>query len=472
MPDADTFAKQAGNARLLMGLSLYYAGDFVPAADLLESAHAEAASSEQAEEALWLGVVALDRAVDAGRTSLTERRDRLAELFLQSYPGGERAAKLLLRQAAAGSLSDDEAVEILLAVEQTSPLYESARRHAARLLYRLFRSAPDAESDFAALRFVSVAEQVLAMDRKDALSADKDVSEKAAQEIVTLVRQILDALLQSSAPDLNRARSALQILRSIATQSGYDLSEIEDELAYRRLQIAVHMNDEREIRKEMAVLNSMGGQFAESADRLLYARAWREWNENLRSPSFARPVAEYGARVLLQFDDDDLGRASVASLYNSVAEAAFSLWFAEADEQMREVALRLDRAQLEFGRKTTSSLRRLAIAAESVGALEESLEAWRMLLAGLPLDSDGWFEARYQTIRVLQRLEPDRAREAMEQYVVLHPDFGPEPWGERLRQLQRDLETGAIPENPSEPPEPEGSSEESEEPDEGGEGDG
>jgi len=455
MSDADRFPKQRGNARLLMGLSLYYAGDYMPAADFLEKAHSDAPSSEQAEEALWLAVVALDRAVDAGRISLTQRRDRLAELFLRSYPSGERAAKLLLRRAAAGSLPDDQAVEILLDVEQTSPLYGAARRHAARLLYRLFREAPQGEADFAALRFVTVAEQVLAMDRKAAIGADQDIAIEAADEIVTLVRQILDALLRSTAPDLDRARSALQVLRSMSLQAGYDLSDIEDELAYRRLQIAVHENDENAIRREMSTLNAMGGQFAENAERLLYGRAWRAWNENRRSASFARPVAEYGARVLLQFDDEDLGQAAVASLYNSVAEAAFTIWFAEADETMRDIALRLDRAQVEFGRKTTASLRRLAIASEAVGETQEALEAWRMLLAGLPLDSEAWFEARYQSIRLLQLQDPDRAKEVMSQHVVLHPQFGPEPWGDRLRQLRLDLETNSVPDNPTLPPEPE-----------------
>ncbi|MCH7791969.1 MAG: hypothetical protein IID31_06785, partial [Planctomycetes bacterium] len=450
--DAQQFAEQLGNARLLQGLSLFYAGEFEDAAALLEAAHAGAPNPAQAEEALWLVVIALDRAVERGRTSLSPELVRLTTLYLQSYPSGERAAKLLLSRA--GAMSDERAVEILLGVESDSPLYESARRHAAQLLYRIFRRADVSDRDFAALQFVTIAEQVLALDRRLITSADKDESLEAASRVIGHVRQILDALLRSSGPDLERAQAALQILDGTAAQSGIDLSELQPELAYRRLQIAVHRNDEIRIELLLAELHALGGIFSDNADRLVYDRARRLWRLNEDDVLAATRVVRTGARVALQFDDLAVRRRDVASLLDTVAAAAAMLWDTERDEAMRDIALEFDRRLIENGHKTIAALRRLALLAESIGQTVESLDAWRMLLSGLPVDDDEWFEARYHTIRLLWHSDAPRAAEVMRQFVLLHPDYGPEPWGPLLRELDRTMSDARAGQPKGTPPPP------------------
>src|SRR5690606_20735093 len=71
--------------------------------------------------------------------------------------------------------------------------------------------------------------------------------------------------------------------------------------------------------------------------------------------------------------------------------------------------------------------------------VETALDAWRRLLAGLHQGSADWYEARYHSLRLLWQTDPDTAREVMTQHRLLHPDFGPDPWGQRLRDLNAQM---------------------------------
>ncbi len=437
--DASEFPEQLGNAKLIAGLSLYYASEFESAAKLLEAAHADAPSSTQAEEALWLVVIAIDRAVEDGRAELEPELDRLTTLYLQTYPGGDRAATLLLRRASSGAMSDERAVQVLLGVKSDSPLFASSRRHAGQLLYKIYRRASAGDREFAALQFVTIAEQVLAIDRRLVHSADMDEAMAAASRVVGQVRQILDALLHSSSPDLARAEEALQTLQGVAAESGIDLTDLEAELTFRRLQIAVHHNDERAIAGTLARLHAIGGMFSDNADRLVYDRARRFWSLNAADAVLARKVVETGERVVLQFDEGEAKRQDVASLFDAIASAAAIVWTEEKDEVMRDIAIARDRALLAAGHKTEASLKRLAEFSESAGMTQEALEAWRIMLAGVAVGGHKWYEARYHSLRLLARIDHARAVEVMHQYVLLHPDFGPDPWGPQLRELEQKL---------------------------------
>ncbi len=435
--DAPRFPQEQTNAGLLLGLSLYYAGDLEQAADRLERVHASSPPGTQAEEALWLAVVALDRAVEGDRPSLKDRRDRLGALFLRTYPRTERAARLLLRRASAGLLTDDQAVETLLGVSPESPLYASARRHAAGLLYSIYRGSRGQARDFAALRFAAVAEEALGADRADVMSPDKTRSREGTERAVARVRQLLDAVLGMSAPDIERAARALETLDAIAVYAGASLDQVADEIAFRRLQIALARADEDEITRRRDELNAIGGRWADSAARLLYRKALAALRLRPEDPGAAREVVRHGLPVIGQFAEGPAALAdpAVYTLHHEVAGAAALLWSLEHDESMRDLALRLDRGLLAAGSPSAQVLRRYAGISEACGEVAPALDAWRRILSGVRQDSGDWYEARYHSLRLLAASDPGRAREAMDQHKVLHPDFGPEPWGPMLRDL-------------------------------------
>lgn len=435
--DAAQFPEERTNAGLLLGLALYYADDLVAAADRLESVHASAAGPDQAQEALWLAIVALDRAAELRQPSLAPRRDRLATLYLNAYPRHERAARLLLRRASSGLISEEDAAQVLLAVPADSPLYEAARRHASGLLYGLFRKARSPDRDFAALRFATVAEEVLAFDRRTVNEASEEKAMEAAGAIVLRVRQILDAVLGMSAPDLERAAKALEILDATSAYAGLDLTDVEGEIAFRRFQIALARGDRADMQRRLDRLHALGGRFADAADRLLYRRALDAWSAARADTRAAAEVVAHGARIMTQFraDADALADPAVYNLHNTVADAAAAVWRASADQAMRDTALRIDRNLLDAGKPTGQVLRRYAELSEAAGDAPAALDAWRQLLAGLSAAAPEWYEARYHSLRLLAAADPARARQALDQHKVLHPDLGPDPWGPMLRDL-------------------------------------
>lgn len=436
-PDAVKFPKEFTQAHMMQGLALYYAGDLVRASASFQTVFERADTSPLREEALWYAIVSLDRAVEEGRRSAVEDRDKLATVYLYTFPATDRAAKLLLRRIDDGLMSDEEAIKVLLEVPKDSPLYEASRRHASRLMYRQYRASRGPERDYAAARFVEVAEELINLDIARARTGSKQESEEAAGFVVLRVRQALDAALSVAAPDLARATRLLDLLDDVASLTGIDLSDDAGEIAYRRLQIALARADPDSITSAIGELHRAGGVYARSGDRLLYQQAVERWQAQNLDVAAATQVVGFGTRVLAQFAplEEHARDASVIGVVNTVAAAATVVWQGGDDASMRDIAVDMDKRLVSLGKQTATSLRRLGVASEAAGDPQTSLNAWTTLMNGLREGSDGWFEARVESIRVLAQLDKPRARAALDQFRVLYPDLGPEPWRTRIHEL-------------------------------------
>lgn len=448
--DAGRFGVQKARAGILRGLSFFYASDFVSAAEQFERAASHATQDKEKQDALWYAIVSLDRAIDSGVPSAISTRDRLATLFLQTFPMSENAARLLLRQARADKISDTEALDILLKVPDDSPLFFAARRQAAKLLYQMFRSSPSSGKDFAALKFAETGEQVLRLEQERALASRDETAREAAQAVIVRVRQLADALLGMTTPDVQRVETALEVLDGVAAYHGMELSQIGPELEYRRLQIAIVRSDELAIQRSADALRVSGGTYGAAADRLLFRRAQRDFKVRPSDAKLAQTVLIYGVRVLEGVPPDASDAASV-NLRDTLAEAACVLWRSEADAGMRDLAIKLDKQQLACGKRTAPSLRRLGELLEIISERTESLEAWQELLLGLKQGTPEWFEARYESLRVLTILNSGEAAAVMQQHKVFYPEYGPAPWGEKLKQLDADIRSGSAPPAPPTP---------------------
>lgn len=439
--DAAAFARDRDRAGVLAGVCLFLAGRFEESAELLESAAAAGAVPERREEAIWLAIASLDRAVDGNRPSLAARRDRLALLYLEQFPASERAARLLIRRASDGLVSDARAAEILMGVSADSPLYGTARRYAARLLYRVWRSAMADERSRSARAFMEVADEVLVLDEAAMSLASDEEWARIAADTLLRERQVLDVLLANPDPNVERARRAIANVESAAGGSE-KLGDIGGELAYRRLQIAVALNDEAGIARATDELASFGGKFAEAGDRIAYRRALEAWRANRTAEPEARRVIAIGSRLIERIGS---GRATLADpstfgLHDTVSEAAASIWRTTGDTGMRDRSLAIDRAISDAGLATGTVLRRRAELAESAGLKIEALDAWRSLLAGYKEGTTDWFESRYNSLRLLLETDPQEAKLAFEQHAILRPDLGPAPWNERFELLRARIE--------------------------------
>jgi hypothetical protein len=254
----------------------------------------------------------------------------------------------------------------------------------------------------------------------------------AAKSIILNARRLADALLTSPTPDVPRVEAALALLDSVVAYHKIDASLFAEEILYYRLQIGDLKRDKPEVERRLAELRKAGGKYALYAEKLMYRRASEAWKGSPADTALATAVVRHGLVIL---GNPSTTPALARSLRASVAEAAAAVWRAEKDAMMRDRAIELDRALIDSGAKSESVLRRYAELVESKGEIKPALEAWRDLLAGLEHPLPEWYEARYNSIRLLWEVDKPGAAEAMRQHKVLFPNPGPEPWGQKLREL-------------------------------------
>lgn len=448
--DAERFKDERSGACMLSGMAWLHAGSTVEAAVRLERASTlatQAGATERAEESLWYAVVAYERAAATGIGTLKAERDRVAQLYLATYPRGDRAARLLLRLADSGAIGSEQAIGILMGIERDSPLYEAARRQAAKLMYAQVRSSRGATRDALAVRYADVAFELLGLDQRHAVDATGDARAAASMAVLDRARQMLDVLLGMSTPDADRATRVFRVIDDLDRTIGLDVSAHAQELEYRRLEIALARNDAEAVRQHSASLRTAGGRFAELADRRLYRDAALGWQRSPDNLALAASVVEHGTRVIKTTGSDPstLSNPAMASLHMTVASAAAAIWKQTKDPVMLALATQLDEAMMGAGPPSASLLRRRAELAEASGNAEAALEAWRTLLAGSDEGSSAWFEARAQSLRLLAGIDPARAREALDQHKLMHPALGPSPWKEELQKLDAALPASSRP---------------------------
>lgn len=437
-PDAAAFVEERANTGIMLGMALYYKDTPAEAADRFEETTRIAPKGDRHAESLWMTVASLERAVENGRTELGDRLRGAAALFVRMYPGTDRAARLLLRFADDDLLDPDAAVAMLLELDRSSPIYDAARAHAADTLYRRYARSREPARTTIASRFLPVA-----MDRIEAgLRTLRDGDVSGLDGLLIRARQALDAALTPLATDPSAARRAFAALQEIGVRAPDTLAsaDIDAELIYRKLQLAIAEGDADAERSAYQELSTLGGAYLDAAGRFLFERARAAWADS-GDPADARRVVEIGTGLL---GTDEIPRARL-TVADSVANAATSLWTTQTDRVMLMVALDLDRLVARSHTPTSGLLRRLAKNAEAAEEPTLARETWERLAAALPPSDPAWYEARYESIRLLADQSRDDALAAIHQHAVLYPDLGPPPWGDRLRALMVTLESGGRP---------------------------
>jgi hypothetical protein len=249
-------------------------------------------------------------------------------------------------------------------------------------------------------------------------------------------RQLAEALLSVSVPDLARVESALASLDQAAFKNGLDTTTFRDELTFRRLQIALARDDEARATVLGDELRGRGGPFASAADALWLRRAVARWQDAPSDAERARGVVFAGTRIM---DGTQAGGGAAGATASQarewVAAAAASLWESTKDAAMRDRALAIDNASLASGVRTHAMLRRVARLSEDAGALQASLDAWLEILASFDPPAEQWYEARIASLRVMLRINPQQAKAALDQTKVLHSKEFPPPFAEQLKRV-------------------------------------
>lgn len=439
--DAESFPAERAKCGVQLGLALYYADEPKRASEAFERAWEASGERSTRERALWFAIVAADRWSEIGDPAekADERADRLAMLYLEQFPRSERAAKLVLRRADASLVGPARAAEILLGVPSDSAIYGAARRRAADLLYRAFKAAPREKRAFAALRFIEIAREAARMARADLREGGADA--EASQRLLVRYRQLLDAYLELDPPDGHRAAEIIDQIESLARETRLSLQGLEGELNYRRVQIALVTRDAEAIDEAVDRLRSLGGPYASAADTLLYRDAYERWQRSPEDAALAEEVLRHGTRLADRrlADGGAIDRGAVRTLLARVARAGRLLWEKRADEIARDIAIRMDARLIEAGVRTPEVLLRHATLAEAASSPRAALDSWRTLLSAAPESSELWYRARANSLGLLAEIDPERARQVLQQYRTLNPDLGPEPWRTRISAVARKL---------------------------------
>ena len=442
-PDAANYRSELDKARLQLGLALYYAGRLVEASNVFEQAAESANTDADRQEAHWRALVALDRLDPAADSPQARRRAQLAILFIQRYPSTERAGRLILTRATGDLIDDATAAQSLLDIPQSSPVYEPARRLAARLLYREFIRSRGSARAIASARFLNVAEEVLATDRNHAERAEQAEAREAAERAFVLARQMLDAALTPEAPDPPRADLVLNTIDQLVSLHNLSTDQHRDELLYRRFQLALARGNDRLAASYADQLSAIGGRYARAAEQLYFRLAASAWRRTPTDPDRATAVVRFGQRLANSLESEPASAPARLAVLNDVAAAAYAAWIVTNDPSLRDAAITADTIILEARPNAGDALERLAVCAEDAGNTDLALQCWRQLLLGRDRGSTPWHEARYHSLRILAQSNPIDALRAYRQHTVLYPSIGPEPWGDRLRALGRQLEQQA-----------------------------
>lgn len=471
--DGDSFKTERAAATAASARALFLSGKAREAAERFSLAFErarDAGDAASAQESLYLAVATLEKAGkhEPGRVdqlAIEERIEQLSTLFIKTYPSSDRAVALTLRSIARTDRTDEEAVRVLRSVSRDSPAYESARRQLARLLYRLYRAAPAPDRPFASARYLKVADEVFAFDRKQAIEARDAAVWPAVDRAVSTGRQMLDALLSVSPPDAGKAEQVMGGVRQVLITTGTPGAAWADEMDFRSVQIEVARG---RLEKADALTDGLRaradsakpGTEALASARRFHAAARRVLLQNadaaLRAAASDGEKAAAAARVLsngLPLTDEivpsreALREGASAAVVSRVAEAGATLWRTRRDAAARDAAIRLDRALVAARGPSGEPLTRLAELSEAAGDGAGALEAWRSLTGVLPEGSEQWHRAKYEAFRLLADSDAKGAASAVTQYLVLNPS-GPDPWHGKIKELGGKLGVAA----PAAPP--------------------
>lgn len=441
--DATAFPDAATSCREMLAWSLRGAGRLAEAAVAFDAVAGEGVGT-RAENALRTAIACIDDA--RAQTRDSDERARLeadlvarVDAFLARFPGSDHVPELLVRKVAVSASPDARDVEELLRVKPDSPEWLSSRKQAVFALYRVFRGgkAPRVET---ARRYIEVLNE-LPVDEATGLPAGSPA----------IARQALELALATEIRDTRLAAGLLDGLAKAGAMGAFDVREADEELAYRRLQLAMYSNRWADVEAALAPFEKPEATaiWAEAALRLAIrgAEARRRASE-MDAPERGGFVATIvragdavferagGAAAALGAKDADRALLDLARI---VLDARVELLRSSSDREEGKRGLVIAEALLERAPRDATLLRAAALCSERAGELERAAERLRTLVGGLPPRSEPWFEAKVEQIRVLAALDPARARAVIAQFRALYPELGPPAVRDRILEIERSL---------------------------------
>ena len=443
-PDAKKFPEAVNACRLMHAWSLRGAGQFAEAAAQFEAVATDSVG-DRAEDAARFSILSLD---DARRktTVATERAAfdadllRRVDAFLARFPGSDHVPELLVRKVAAMAEPSSTDVTDLLRIKPESKDWLVSRRQALEGLYRTFRAGKEPREE-TGRRYIAVLGE-LPVDPATGLPSSSS----------TIARQSLEVLLANEVRATQMAAAMIAALEKSAAAGQFDLREAEEEIAYRRLQLAMLSDRWADVEPALAPFEKPAATklWADAGLRLAIRGA------EAKRRSVPADAAERGAYVacILRAGDAIFARAggvavamepgapdaaALTQIAAIVLDARTELVRSNSDRDQAVLGLEFVEIQLKKRPNDGSLLRAGALFAEASGSLDRASDLLRSLVGGLPPRTEPWFNAKVDQLRVLAKLSPERARAVLAQFRALYPDLGPEPHRSRIIEIEKSL---------------------------------
>ena len=442
-PDVNQYADAAAACRRLIGYCRYFAGRFLDARTAFEEAALSLQQADDAAESLWMAIVSLDMVVQSGGSErLKTQLDDIMTRFLREHPSSKYAPRIVLKQSIIRGAVSQETVESLLSIPENSEMYDAARDRAAHVLYELFRQSSGQRKIGYAVSFIAVAMPI----QSRMMQESESYYESTGKELINRCRMLLEVSLAEGVRRLVAARQTLTWIEELDFQYSEELLTYQDEITFRRVLVRLYSEEEEAagrladeiwVRNEQSICSRL-------ASRAIFRHAHRRWQDAESSLvvelATLLQIDRYGGRILLETAGERgaLSDPVVLTYHAAVAEAALLIWKRTGEERKARAAMVIYDKLLDAKPNNAKFLRATAILAEQLGRTERSLECWRHILSGSEIRSPQWFEAKFHQIDLLVQIDPKRARRVLDQHIQLNPDYGPDPWGARLKGLDED----------------------------------
>jgi hypothetical protein len=438
--DIAQYEDAAQSCRLMRAWSQRGAGRHEDAAKSFDAV-VEASVGARAEDAARAAIACIDD-LRAEATDPTARdgaeKDLVARIdaFLSRFPASDHVPALLVRKIAVVADPTSADVDRLLQVKPDTKEWLPARRQALSALYRTFRAGKEPRADVGR-RYVEILGE-LPVDPKTQLPASSPA----------IARQALEVVLANEVRDLKTAISLIAALETAGAAGEFDLREADEEIAYRKLQLAIQSERWADVEAALAPFEKPEATdlWADAALRLAIRGAE---SKRRSTPSDAPARAGYVATIVRAGDaiferaggpavalaDGAKDAQAYAQLARVALDARVELERSSADADSAKAGMPLAQALLAKAPRDATILRAAALLSEAAGDYESAADHLRALVGGLPARTNPWFEAKVDQMRVLAKLDPQRARTVIDQYRTLYPDLGPEPWRSRIAEL-------------------------------------
>lgn len=425
-PDAGRDRTLAAQARYFLGFCYFRLNDLDRAAEAFQQAADQfrTAKSESAADAAWmLANIHLSRAPrdakarEAAADALTAFRKEFKD-----HPNAKKVDFLLLRLRPEG-LSLDK-------LDPKDASYPEAVLFAARQQHGRWKRATAVPAKAAAL----AADVASAADRYLELPAARQKDEGRLEALLIKA----DLALHARTPDPKGAGALLGRADLLAAALPAD-DKLADDYHYLKLLLAQASQDTEAARAEALWLaqNRKGTPYAQAGLVTLAKMvdgAVQQANDKEKPARRAEALKVYAQLVAAFGDDAATLKANKNALIASSRLGSYAL-----DAGQYDLAAKQYDKLLQAYPKDARYLRGAALGHYHVGNYERAMDCWGPLVTGLPKTSPGWFEAKYHYTAALARTDPRGARTALDQFKLLYPDLGPEPWRQHFRKLEKTL---------------------------------